>query len=281
MSIFADRVAVLATMHRKEQVIAPILQDALNIRVEVPAGFNSDLFGTFTRDIDRLEDARSTARQKAEKALLLTGETLAIASEGSFGPHPAVPFLACDRELVVLIDSAHDLEIVGQAFSTQTNYRHQRITSQQEAQAFAAAVGFPTHGLVVMAPNTRLEAEIIKGITSEAGLAEAVERFLNQFGEAHVETDMRAMHNPTRMQVIAEATRDLVRKMQQTCPQCDRPGFDVTERQRGLPCAWCGSPTDLVLMDVYRCDRCGYMETVRFPDQRETADPAQCGFCNP
>jgi hypothetical protein len=36
-----------------------------------------------------------------------------IASEGSFGPHPSLPFAALDRELVLLIDRETGLELVG------------------------------------------------------------------------------------------------------------------------------------------------------------------------
>ncbi|NJO76772.1 MAG: hypothetical protein HC833_25390 [Leptolyngbyaceae cyanobacterium RM1_406_9] len=107
-------------MHRKEQAIAPILEQHLGVQVIVPEGFNTDEFGTFTRDIERSGDQRNAARLKAERAMALTGLTLAIASEGSFGPHPAMPFVACDQEIVLLSDRTHHLEIVGQAISTET-----------------------------------------------------------------------------------------------------------------------------------------------------------------
>ena len=124
---FANRVGVLATMHRKEKVIAPILEQELGIKLQIPENFNTDRFGTFTRDRDRPGNQRSTARLKAESALELTGESLAIASEGSFGPHPSFPMVACNCELVVLVDRAHNLEIFGQEISLGTNYRHTTV----------------------------------------------------------------------------------------------------------------------------------------------------------
>ncbi|ASC69549.1 hypothetical protein XM38_004760 [Halomicronema hongdechloris C2206] len=112
-------------MHRKEQVIAPRLETAPGVKPLMPAGFNTDTLGTFTRDVPRSADQITTARLKAEAALDLTGETLAIASEGSFGSHPQIPFVPCDRKLVLLLDLEPQLEIVGQAISTDTDFRSQ------------------------------------------------------------------------------------------------------------------------------------------------------------
>lgn len=64
---------------------------------------------------------------------------------------------------------------------------------------------------------------------------------------------MRAHRNPTRMAAIERATNDLVRRFHSRCPECDYPGFDLTERVPGLPCAWCGEPTRVVMTDVLAC----------------------------
>lgn len=284
MPEFAGRVAVIATMHRKEQAISPRLASALGVQPFVPPRFNTDSFGTFTRDVDRPADQLATARLKAQAALELTGEALAIASEGSFGPHPQIPFVPCDREIVLLLDREHDLEIAGQAISTDTNYRSQTIRSVEEALAFAQAVGFPQHGLVVM-PTAKGSPsdEIAKGITTESALSKAVAIALarSKTGTAHLETDMRAHCNPTRMQVIAEATEDLLRAIAQRCPDCDCPGFAIVQRNPGLPCAWCSTPTLLTLSATYRCQRCDFKKVAPFPDGQSTAEPGNCPFCNP
>lgn len=99
-----NRTAILATRHRKEQVIAPLFAQEFGVKVIVPAHFNSDYFGTFTRDIPRAGNQLTAARRKAEAVLELTGDTLALASEGAFYPHPSFPFVGCDRELVLLLD---------------------------------------------------------------------------------------------------------------------------------------------------------------------------------
>jgi predicted Zn-ribbon and HTH transcriptional regulator len=269
-------------MHQKERVIAPILESQLGVQIVVPQDFNTDEFGTFTRTVQRPGDQLTAARLKAEAAIALTDSTLAFASEGSFGPHPSVPFLACDCEIVLLIDRTHDLEIVGQALSTQTNYAHQTVTHLDAARKFAQRVGFPEHGLVAMSEAQPSPTSLVfKGITCEAELVTIVTDLLKQFGQAHLETDMRAMHNPTRMTAIAQATHDLVQKARQRCPQCSTPGFAPVRHNPGLPCALCGSPTLLALSVTHSCKKCGFSSLSYFPDGQETADPAQCPFCNP
>lgn len=271
-------------MHHKEKVMAPLLEKELGIKVVVPQDFNTDAFGTFTREIKRAGDQLEAARRKAKSALALTNETLALASEGTFAPHPAIPYVSCDREIVVLIDTLNELEIVGQEFSTVTNFNHKTIKTVEEAFDFAQKIGFPEHGLVVMFDvSSKSRNEIIKGIVTEKQLTEAVELALSKSvnHQVHIETDMRALYNPTRMKNIEKATLDLIQKIKQVCPKCYCPGFEVTERKQGLPCAWCNFPTTLTLVAVYHCQKCDLTQEVLFPDQVEKADPAQCIYCNP
>jgi hypothetical protein len=281
VSWFDRRTAVIATMHHKEQAIAPLLH-SIGIQSLVPSDFNTDRFGTFTRDIDRTGDQRTAARLKAQLALDMTGETLAIASEGSFGPHPAFPFIPCDRELVLLLDQAHDLELVGQVLSTETNYSQQVITQIAEAEAFAAKAKFPSHGLVVIAsPEPIAEPQqIIKGIVTEAQLQEALSWAFAQSPRVSIETDMRALYNPTRMTVIAQATQNLIQIMNQVCPDCGCPGFQIVSQTSGLRCGLCHSPTDLIRSVLYQCPKCDRQQETLFPNG-ETADPGQCAYCNP
>jgi hypothetical protein len=78
-SPFENRIAVLATMHQKEKAIAPLLASELGMRAIVPAQFDTDRFGTFTREIERIGTQIEAARLKAQAALNLTGEMIAIA----------------------------------------------------------------------------------------------------------------------------------------------------------------------------------------------------------
>jgi ribosomal protein S27AE len=287
LDLFRDRLLIVATKHRKEQVIAPILETELRVRSVVPDEFDTDLLGTFTRDVPRPGNQQETARIKAKKALDMLGETLAVASEGYFGPHPALPYLPCNRELVVLVDTQHHLEVVGEAISTETNFSHTVVEQVAEAEAFAGKVGFPGHGLVVMGvePGTNQPdpSLLFKGITDPDQLQDAVRQVLarSPSGKAHIETDMRAMQNPTRMKVIEQATRDLLAKLKRTCPQCGMPGFAVSDRKPGLPCGLCRLPTSLTLAVISTCQKCHYSEESLYPDGVQVADPGQCGYCNP
>ncbi|MEO0408118.1 MAG: DUF6671 family protein [Cyanobacteria bacterium P01_A01_bin.135] len=280
MREFSGRVAVIATMHRKEQAIAPVLSP-LGVTAQVPLSFDTDRFGTFTRDVPRIADQLATARTKAQAALELTGETLAIASEGSFGPHPQMPMLPCNRELVLLVDQELGIEVVGQALSTETNHRAKRVRTVTEALSFAHTVNFPSHALVVMPAAKGATTGITKGITREAALEEAIALALthSSTGRVHVETDMRAMHNPSRMAVIAQATDDLMTTLQRRCPDCHCPGFSVAQRRPGLPCELCHSPTLLTLSLRYQCQRCSATQE-RYVEEKY-ADPTHCPFCNP
>lgn len=111
-SYFQNRTAVLATMHKKESVISPILKEKLGISIIVPNQFYTDRFGTFTRDVVRKGSQLEAARAKLKAAMKQTDATIGIASEGIFGPHPLIPFIPYNQELVVFYDQDNDLEIV-------------------------------------------------------------------------------------------------------------------------------------------------------------------------
>jgi hypothetical protein len=280
---FWDRTAVLATKHRKEMVIAPLLSDAFRIQVALLNTFDSDRFGTFTRDVARPGNQLETARIKAQAVLAEAGETLAIASEGSFGPHPSLPFSTLNRELVLLLDTVSGCEWVGQAMSSETNFAHQRLSSWEEAVKFAHRVQFPSHALMVAQSRDAIATPFVKGITTWEQLEQVVRDCLTTSpdGTIHVETDMRAMFNPMRMQVIEQATQNLVERMRSPCPQCGWPGFWPDQRRPGLPCAVCHTPTPLTQALISQCTHCGHRQTHPFPDNIQIADPLYCLVCNP
>lgn len=276
--------AVIATMHGKERVIAPILVHSLGLSLEVPTNFDTDRFGTFTGEIERTGSQLDAARAKIQAAFdHIPDARVAVASEGSFGPDPVIPFLGLGRELVLLVDRESGLELTGHDATLETNYAHTIVHDLAAALAFAERVHFPDHAVIVMgcrgdqpAPDIALH----KGIVRTDQLERTVQDVLALAGVAFVETDMRAHLNPTRMRAIGRATADLVRRFQSRCPVCARPGFDVTERVPGLPCEWCGAPTRLVKTEVLSCADCGH-HTERPAMDPATADPGQCAFCNP
>ena len=50
-----------------------------------------------------------------------------------------------------------------------------------------------------------------------------------------------------------EQVKTLVQKIKSTCPQCQMPGFGITEARKGLECNLCGSPTSSTLSYIYVC----------------------------
>lgn len=154
---FEGKTAVIATMHHKEEVIAPLLK-RLGIDCRVIPEFNTDRFGTFTRDCPRPDNQLETAKLKARSVLDICEYTLAIASEGSFFPHPLLPMLPYNREVVVLYDRERSYYFWAESLSSNTNYSQTQVKNWDEALEFAQKVGFPSHGLVVITDR------IIKGI---------------------------------------------------------------------------------------------------------------------
>jgi len=278
--MFDNRKIVIATKHHKEKVIAPIIEATLNAKCFIDLSFDSDLLGTFTGEIEREEDPISTARKKCEMAMELTDTDIAIASEGSFGPHPSFYFASAADEFLVLIDKKNELEIVVRELTFDTNFNASTITSDVELLEFAETVKFPSHGIIVKKSKESLDG-IIKGITDWDELNSATMDYILKYGSVYLETDMRAMFNPTRMEVIKNLTQKLADKIKSTCPECQTPGFGVTDAINGLPCSQCNFPTRSVKSHVCSCLKCSYTQEIKFPFNKEFEDPMYCDVCNP
>lgn len=195
-------------MHGKESVIAPVLERVLGVHCTVPVPSDTDRLGTFTGEVERRHDPVTTARLKCLGAMDLTGADLGIASEGSFGPAPGAFFLSCDEEWVILVDRKLQLEIVVMERSLETNYNGAVIHSLEELQQFASAALFPAHGLILRKWKTAYNP-VYKGIHDPEQLEALYAQLKGTDGSCYVETDMRALHNPTRMRVISRAAQQL------------------------------------------------------------------------
>ena len=277
---FEGRQLVIASMHQKEKVLQPLLEASLKVDVAVADGLNTDLLGTFSGEVERIADPMSTARKKCELAMELTGSDLAIASEGSFGAHPATFFLPANEEWLLLLDRKNGLEIHARHLSTATNFAGQEFSNLEELEAFASKVGFPSHGLILRRSKDNLVG-ILKGITDPDQLRTAGLQLLETQGVGFVETDMRAMYNPSRMQVIKETAQLLLQKLNSFCPSCQLPGFTVTSAVPGLPCSLCGIPSSAALANLLVCSHCQHEEKVFFPHGKKVEDPQYCQVCNP
>jgi hypothetical protein len=278
--MFKGRSLLIATKHEKEQIISPIFEKELGVICFVPDHFDTDVLGTFTGEVERKFDPITTARQKCELAMDQANADMAIASEGSFGPHPSIFFVNADEEILVFIDKKNDLEIIVKELSTTTNFNASEIHSLRALKVFANKVGFPSHGLILRQSKNDFK-NIYKGITTWIKLIDAYNHLINHSDSVYVETDMRAMYNPTRRNVIQAAANKLVEKIKNTCPVCKSPGFGITGIKEGLPCSACKAPTRSILCHIYCCQKCNYEEYKAYPYEKTEEDPMYCDRCNP
>ena len=278
--IFQGRKLLIATMHGKEKVLAPIFEKKLKVHCELAVGFDTDQFGTFSGEIERTEDPVQTARIKCKTASENFGYDLVLSSEGSFGPHPGLIFIPADEEFLFLFDAQNQLEIIARNLSTSTNFSSRDIRTVTELMEFAKAVKFPEHGLILKAGHDQ-DKQVIKGIQDENQLLESFRSMMKRNCMVTVDTDMRAFCNPTRMRVILETAELLVRKIESVCPQCGMPGYDVVKVQAGLPCSLCYSKTRSTLSYKYCCQSCNFREVVNYPHGKTHEDPMYCDYCNP
>lgn len=277
--LLMNRCMVIATMHQKEKIIEPLLKSALNTSVVVPEDLDTDIFGTFSGEIERISDPLTTARNKCMAALEKTGLDLAVASEGSFGPHPMIPFIHADTELLLLVDRKNNIEIQAVEISSETNFNSMEFHSYLELKEFAQKVSFPSHALILKAAGS--PAQIVKGIKDWKTLEVEYDKLKTVHERLIAETDMRAMNNPTRMKVIENATHRLIEKIRQHCPSCAYPGYSVTKIISGLPCENCGMPTRTARFFINECTYCNHTTEKEFPEGKQSEDPMYCNFCNP
>ncbi len=279
-AIYAGAQIALLTQHGKQRVIAPALEDALGCRLRHVDGYDTDLLGTFTRDIPRLGTQVEAARKKARIAMELTGLPFGLGSEGAFVPDPFIGMAPWNVEVIVFIDSLRNLEIAGIA-QDRGNFRHLLTHEWPVLEAFARAAGFP-HQQLVVRPRDEHDRRIRKGIHTwpdlEAALAWAAAAAEN--GLAFVETDGRAHANPARMANIGLAAEDLAARLASLCPACGTPGYWQVDRVAGLPCADCGAPTRETRAWIHGCLKCAHRET-RPLSGPSHADPGRCDVCNP
>ena len=277
---YPGRQVALLTQHGKERVIAAALEPTLGCWVERVAGYDTDLQGTFTRDIPRAGTQLEAARKKARLGMELAGLPLGIASEGAFGPDPMMGILPWNVELLIWIDDGLGIEVVGIA-QGKTNFAHVLAVSWEEAEAFASRAGFPEHHLVVR-PTDENDPRIRKGLADWADLQATFAWALDQSESrcVFIENDMRAHANPTRMDNIRLAAEDLARKLQSPCPACGTPGFWIVEHLTGVPCEACGAPTRETHADVYGCCKCAHRVTRERTDAMY-ASAGRCDYCNP
>lgn len=273
----------MATQHGKERAFGPVLAERLGLELRVPEALDTDRLGTFTGEVERVDDIEQTALAKARLGLETSGLDLAVANEGAFGPHPMLPFAALGIEVAVLLDRRTGRSFFARVVEDRPRFEHVVLERGDEVDEFLARAGFPEHRLIVRSGRDALGPCLAKGVGERATLESLIARAAaeSRDGAVFLQTDMRAMHNPTRMDTLRRLAEALAERVSTPCPSCGAPGFGRTGVERGLPCEWCGGPTQLVRAETWGCDACGLREVRARPDGLTAADPGQCPACNP
>lgn len=280
---FAGRTLGVATIHGKERVIGPALMSALPIASFIAIdGVDTDRFGAFSGEVQRTLDPLEACKAKARHGAEVSGFDLVIASEGSFFPYPPAPFVPCNEEILVLYDARDGSFFQHRHVSLQTVFGGEACMNWGQVKLFAERMKFPEHGLVVRTKEKWTDGDMMqKGIKDAGDLRACVTRLIEEHGDCWVETDMRAMMNPTRIQVIAETAERFAQELVTLCPGCGVCWFRITQAIPGLPCELCGWPTESVRAYMRSCASCGCTSSVPRPDGKQSETPGHCQNCNP
>lgn len=268
-----QRIAFL-TCHDKGRLVADALA-ALGYRVEAISSYDTDHFGTFSREVLRSGSAHDTALAKARLACALGGVRYGLGSEGSFGRDPHLGWMPWDYEVLCLWDAQLQYPVFALAGSGATNYAQAEVSSMEEAKNFMQRARFPEHALLLGRPG---EPWFRKGIRQRDWLLTQLEWLLARESSVWLETDMRAHMNPLRQAVIRDAAAHLAQRLASHCPACQARGFAVQRSEVGLLCADCGMSTRLAAALIWVCPACQH--EARRPVS-QLASAGQCEQCNP
>lgn len=296
-SRYSGRRVVLTTKHGKADALTLPLKAGLGLVLD-SVEVDTDLLGTFTGEIEREGTPLQTAVKKARLGMSHAGAKLGLANEGSFGPHPYIPFIPGCHEVIVFIDDDLGIEVTESIVSASTNFGHIDARSIEEVGEFLVRVKFPSHGLIVrpnkssanlvdkvsrMFTGKSSVATIRKGIRDKDALAVAIFscKELSGDGLAHIETDMRAHMNPTRLRVLRTLGIKLARRLRSTCPDCECPGFGITGAEGALRCEECGYPSEAPALEIHTCQKCQFRQTHARKDGMTHVEAMYCQRCNP
>lgn len=282
VSLYENRCVILTTKHQKSAALAPSFAQILGAGM-LEYVVDTDRLGTFSGEIERQGTMLETVRKKCEWSLKKAKAEYALASEGSFGPHPLMPFVPSNREILYFIDKSRGFHLYVTKVYTDTNYQMGEAASLKELMEFAKQAQFPSHALIVRPLPKDIKEPIFKGIESFEALETAYleARKFSMENKVWVETDMRAHLNPTRMKVIASLGEILAQRLTCLCPMCQTPGWGKVDIETGLPCDCCGTMTKDIKAEIYGCTKCPYKESLSPEHGKEKADPGQCPYCNP
>ena len=271
---------LLTTKHNKTALIAPAFHEQLEITV-VEHFADTDVLGTFSGEIERTLPAGQSAIAKAKLGLEETGRTIGMASEGTIGADAGIGFMNSDVEILALVDIERGIEILERYRSFDITAAKSIASPGQNLEEFFRLADFPNHRLIVR-PSKGVSTKVLKGLATADAVFKAVNICSTESDDALaiVESDLRAMHSPSRQKNIAQAASLLAARVLSQCPDCKSPGWGKVDVEKGLNCSDCDTPSEFaVKRDIYGCVSCPHRE----PGEQlaKFASPAQCVICNP
>jgi hypothetical protein len=279
-AFFCGKELRIVTRHQKNLYLQPALSAKTGLICKAFTEIDTDLLGTFSGEIDRTLPPLECAREKCRQAAAYFTDGYLLASEGSFGPHPALGFIAAGEEWLLFYDIAEKKELVVRDVTLDTCFRAEEITEEETCIAFLESVGFPEQKVILKSARQQPQ-KVYKDLASDLVVVEKMKVLLQTFGNCYIETDMRAMNNPARQRHLTQVGEILANRLSSICSHCGWYGFSVSRVERGLPCSWCGSATDSVLSEVLSCINCGFEQEQFFPAGKQQEDPQFCNQCNP
>jgi hypothetical protein len=271
---------VLASKHEKLQLIEPAFRQVLQSKMREVA-VDTDQLGTFSGEIERKDPPRETAIKKARLGIEATGIPLGLASEGSIGSDPIIPWIQSDHELIVLVDAERN-RIYSESFlSREITIASIEITAGDSLEDFLKRADFPRHALIVQ-PISPTSPVFFKGIRELADLNTAIVQSIekSKLSKVRIQSDLRAMHSPSRRENIRKAAELLATRIAAQCPRCNEPGWGKIGFNYGVPCSDCGEVNpDLARAELLGCDICKHQ--IRGTLLNLEIDPSRCHYCNP
>ena len=274
----AKRIA-LATKHGKLEQIAPWFKTLPEYKLEL-AEIDTDVFGSFSGEISRAQSPRETAIAKARAGAELLGTEYGLASEGTIGPHPQMPWINSDHELLALVSGDGEIVLVETYLSTEIHAHTEIVSPGLNIESLAKKLDLPSHAAIVTGEIDG-EAFANKGITESGELASVIERAFSEGAtQVKVETDFRAMFSPSRQLNISKCAERLVKRLATNCPACNQIGWGRIGFEYGVNCRDCLSVVSSVPnSERLGCISCDYSEYRSLGV--DFVEASRCDYCNP
>jgi hypothetical protein len=270
------RVAV-STKHGKLAQIQPAFAALNQWRLEV-APLDTDMFGSFSGEVERRMSPRETVIEKAKAGARLLGLDFGIASEGTIGAHPHLPFINSDYELLAFVCLSQNISVVESYLSADIVAHSQMVSRTTDFEELFRKLNMPHHAVNIVV-ETSDGRQVIKGIFDSREALQIIEQSLAT-AKVTIESDFRAMNSPSRQANITICAQRLAARVAASCPGCSCFGWGRVGYEYGLPCRSCGRQNlGVANSERLGCQGCNYTETKHLGVYE--IEPARCEFCNP